>query len=73
MDSLSDFSFQNLTPTGVFAAAEAPSVSIQNISSVSRAAPVRFKAVVMVLSFLPQLRHGETEYIMLHKVLICQY
>ena len=73
MDSLSDFSFQNLTPTGVLAAAEAPSVSIQNISSVSRAAPVRFKAVVMVLSFLPQLRHGETEHIMLHKVLICQY
>ena len=36
-------------------------------------APVRFKTVVMFLSFLPQLRHGETEYIMLHKVLICQY
>lgn len=68
-----DFIPSNDTPTGVLAVAEAPSVSMQNISSVSRAAPVRFKAVVMFLSFLPQLRHGETEYIMLHKVLICQY
>ena len=47
MDSLSDLSFQNLTPTVWLAAAPAPMASTHSSTSESSAAPERFRNFVI--------------------------
>jgi hypothetical protein len=69
MDSLSDRSFQNLTPTVWLDAAPAPMASTHSSTSESSAAPERFRNVVILqIAFLsPQRRPMDRHETFFHR------